>query len=130
MAIRQGMSSPALMTIIDHVYPIRATEFVMDSHLPGPMYNSFNWGGFLIFNLRDQPVSMDPRVNAYGDELATRSVNTVNGIHWQDDPDLARARFVLLERPAPLASALESDPRYQVAYKDQIAVVFVRTQFH
>jgi len=129
MAIRQGMSSPALMTIIDHVYPIRATEFVMDSHLPGPMYNSFNWGGFLIFNLRDQPVSMDPRVNAYGDELATRSVNTVNGIHWQDDPDLARARFVLLERPAPLASALESDPRYQVAYKDQIAVVFVRTQF-
>jgi hypothetical protein len=129
MAIRQGMTAPALMTVIDQVYPIRATGFVMDSHLPGPMFNSFNWGGFLIFNLRDQPVSMDPRVNAYGDELATRSVNTVNGIRWQDDPDLARARFVLLERPAPLASALESDPRYQVAYKDQIAVVFVRTQY-
>jgi hypothetical protein len=128
MAVRQGMSAPALMTVIDQVYPIRATEFIRDSHLPGPMYNSYNWGGFLIFNLREQPVSIDPRVDAYGDELSTRSVNTVNAIRWRDDPDLARANFVLLERHAPLASALESDQGYRVAYKDQLAVIFVRAQ--
>jgi hypothetical protein len=129
MAVRQGMNSSSLMAIIDQVYPIRATEFVMDSHLQGPMYNSFNWGGFLIFNLREQPVSIDPRVNAYGDELSARSINTVNAIGWKDDPDLARANFVLLERSAPLASALESDPRYRVAYKDRLAVVFERALF-
>jgi hypothetical protein len=67
-------------------------------------------------------------VDAYGDELATRSVNTVNAIRWQDDPDLARANFVLLERSVPLASALESDPRYRLAYKDHLAAVFVRAQ--
>jgi hypothetical protein len=128
LAIRQGMSAPALMTVIDQVYPIRATEFVRDSHLPGPMYNSFNWGGFLIFNLREQPVSIDPRVNAYRDELPARSVNTVNAVRWRDDPDLARANFVLLERSAPLASALENDPRYRLAYKDHVAVIFVRAQ--
>jgi hypothetical protein len=129
MAIRQGMTAPALMTIIDHVYPIRATEFVRDARLPGPMYNSFNWGGFLIFNLREQPVSIDPRVNAYGDELTTRSLDTVNATGWQDDPDLARANFVLLERSARLATALEGDPRFRVAYKDHLAVVFVRAQY-
>jgi hypothetical protein len=128
MAIRQGMDTPALLSVIDRVYPIRATEFVRDSNLPGPMYNSFNWGGFLIFNLPEQPVSSDPRVNAYGDELAKRSVNTVNGIHWQGDPDLARANLVILERVTPLASALKSDPRYRVAYQDHLAVVFVRAQ--
>jgi hypothetical protein len=130
MAIRQGMSAPALMGVIDQFYPIRATGFIADAHLSGPMYNSFNWGGFLIFNLRDQPVSMDPRVNAYGEELSARSINTVNAIRWQEDPDLARANFVLLERSAPLASALESDPRYRAVYKDHLAVVFVRAQFH
>ena len=129
MAIRQGMSAPALMTVIDHIYPIRATEFVRNSRLPGPMYNSFNWGGFLIFNLREQPVSMDPRVNAYDDELTTRSVNTVNAIGWQNDPDLAHANFVVLERSTPLAAALESDSRYRVAYKDHLSVVFVRAQY-
>jgi hypothetical protein len=129
MSIRQGMSAPALMSIIDQIYPIRATEFVRDSHLQGPMYNSFNWGGFLIFNLREQPVSMDPRVNAYSDELTTRAINTVSAIRWQEDPDLARANFVLLERSSALASALESDPRYRVAYKDHLSVVFVRALF-
>ena len=130
MSIRQGMSAPALMSIIDQIYPIRATEFVRDSHLQGPMYNSFNWGGFLIFNLREQPVSMDPRVNAYSDELTTRAINTVSGIRWQEDHDLARANFVLLERSSALASALENDPRYRAAYHDHLAVVFVRAQFH
>ena len=128
LAAYQGLRAPALMAVIDQIYPIRATEFVRDSRLPGPMYNSYNWGGFLTFNLREYPVSIDPRVDAYGDELATRSVNTVNAIRWQDDPDLARANFVLLERSVPLASALESDPRYRLAYKDHLAAVFVRAQ--
>jgi hypothetical protein len=126
LSARQGVSAAALMAVIDQIYPIRATEFVRDSRLSGPMYNSYNWGGFLIFNLREQPVSIDPRVDAYGDELATQSVNTVNAIRWKDDPELTRANFVLLERSAPLTSALESDPRYRLAYKDHLAVVFVR----
>jgi hypothetical protein len=128
LAARQGISAPTLMAVIDQIYPIRAAEFVRDSRLSGPMYNSYNWGGFLIFNLREQPVSIDPRVDAYGDELATDSVNTVNAIRWKDDPELTRANFVLLERSAPLTSALESDPRYRLAYKDHLAVVFVREQ--
>jgi hypothetical protein len=129
LANLQGVNAQGLMTVIDHVYPVRATEFVRDSHLLGPMYNSFNWGGFLTFNLREYPVSIDPRGNAYSDELISRSVDTTNATDWKDDPDLARANFVLLERSARLAAALENDPRFRVAYKDHLAVVFVRAQF-
>src|SRR5260370_23950363 len=50
MAIRQGMSAPALMTIIDRVYPIRANGFVPDSRFPGPMYNNFHLCGVLCFH--------------------------------------------------------------------------------
>jgi hypothetical protein len=130
LAKHQGVTTQGLISVIDRVYPIRATEFVRDSHLLGPMYNSFNWGGFLIFNLREQPVSIDSRGNAYDDELITRSVNTTNAIDWQKDPDLSRANFVLIERSAPLAAALEGDPRFRLAYKDHLAEVFVRTQYH
>ena len=128
LARYQGANAQGLMAVIDRIYPIGATGFVRDSHLPGPLYNSFNWGGFLIFNLPGQLVSIDPRGNAYDDELIARSVNTVNAIDWQGDPDLSRANLVLLERSAPLASALERDPRYRLAYQDHIAVVFVRAQ--
>jgi len=128
LARHQGVNAQGLMRIISRVYPVGATQFVRNSHLPGPMYNSFDWGGFLIFNLREQPVSIDGRGNAYGDELITRSANTLNAIGWQDDPDLSRANLVLLQRSVPLASALEGDPHYRLAYKDDIAVVFVREQ--
>jgi len=128
LAKSQGADLQGLMARIGRMYPVGATGFVSDSRLPGPMFNSFNWGGFLIFNLREQPVSIDSRGNAYDDELIARSANTFNAVHWQDDPDLSRAKLVLLERYAPLASALASDPRFRLAYQDPVAVVFVREQ--
>jgi hypothetical protein len=127
-AIRHDISTPALIEDIDRVYPIRATEFISDSHLQGPMYNSFNWGGFLIFNLRDQPVSIDPRTDLYGDDSVRRATATVNAINWRSDPDLLRANFVLVERSLPLASALADDKGYRLAYQDHLAMVFVKQQ--
>jgi hypothetical protein len=124
--VRHGVTTLDMIREIDGVYPIRATEFVSDRHLQGPLYNSFNWGGFLIFNLRDQAVSMDPRTNVYGDELLKRSIATTNGIKWQSDPDLARANLVILERYLPLASALSKNPDYRLVYQDQVAMVFVK----
>ena len=128
MALRQGMSPAALMTVIDRYYPVRATDFVRSSHLAGPMYNSYNWGGFLMFNLREQPVSIDPRTDAYGFAMSQQSSNTINAIRWQDDPDLSRANFVLLERYLPLVAALESDPHFRLVYQDHVAVILVRVQ--
>ena len=126
-AIQHGLSTPALIAAIDRVYPIRATQFVGDMNLPGPIYNDFNWGGFVIFNLPGQPVSVDPRVDLYGDELVIRSIRTANAERgWQTDPDLVRANVVLMQRWYPLAAALAADPHFRQVYQDPLAVVFVR----
>jgi len=123
-----GMRTPDMVKYIDRIYPVRATAFASDSHLKGPMYNDFNWGGFLIFNLPDQPVSIDGRNDLYGDELLRRAIDTAGAVNWQSDPDLARANFALLDRTAPLASALTSDPAYRTVYQDHIAIIFVKQQ--
>lgn len=129
IATRQGLrNSEVLMMAMDRVYPIRATEFIRDSGLKGPMYNTFNWGGFLIFNLPQQPVSIDPRVNAYGDELVQQAFHTAEGVNWRTDPALARANFVILENWLPLASRLRQDANYKVFYEDDLAEVFVRRE--
>ena len=92
---------------------------------------ALNWGGFLIFNLPEYPVSIDPRGDVYseldGNDLLLHSINTRNAVPgWQDDPDLVRANFVLMERWFPLAAALAKDPHFRRVYEDHIAVVFVR----
>jgi hypothetical protein len=123
----EGLDPQSIVSAIDAAYPIQATQYVSEHHLQGPMYNSFDWGGFLIFNLREYPVSIDGRNDFYGPENFARVQNTTNGVGWKSDPDLTKAGFVLMERGQPLARILESNPQFKLAYSDHLAVVFVRT---
>jgi hypothetical protein len=121
-----GLTPQNLIGAVDSFYPVRATEYVRDHHLPGPMYNSFNWGGFLIFNLREYPVSIDGRNDLYGPAVGERVRNTMQGIDWKSDPGLARANFVLIERGDTLAKLLAIDPDFKLVYADNLAVIFTR----
>jgi hypothetical protein len=121
-----GLKTADMVRQIDTIFPIRATEFIRDAHLQGPLYNDFNWGGFLIFNLPGQDVSIDPRTNVYGDVQLARAMATTSAMKWQSDPDLARANLVVLERYLPLAVELTRDPEYTLVYQDQVALVFVK----
>jgi hypothetical protein len=123
----EGLDPQSIVSSIDATYPIQATQYVSDHHLPGPMYNSFDWGGFLIFNLREYPVSIDGRNDFYGPQNFARVQNTMNGFAWKSDLDLAQAGFVLMERVQPLAKILQKEPDFKLVYSDHVAVVFVRT---
>jgi hypothetical protein len=105
--------------------PVRAVEVVKEKGWSGPLYNDFNWGGYLIWALR-MPVSMDGRTNVYGDELLNRSYATWNGQPgWETDPDLNKAGLVIGPVGLPLTQLLRRDPRFTLAYEDKVAVVFV-----
>ena len=63
--------------------PVHAVEAVRAKGYAGPLFNDFNWGGYLIWALR-MPVSIDGRQNLYGDQRIDRSVAT-----WSAQPDWA-----------------------------------------
>ena len=127
LARREGIGMTELATVIDRSYPLRATEFIERAKLKGPMYNDFNWGGFLILRLPEYPVSIDPRADLYDTGLFTQSLKTANATHgWQQDPDIARANFILIQRWFPLAAALANDKQFRLVYQDHIAAIFVR----
>jgi hypothetical protein len=110
-------------------FPVNAVNFVRQNHLPGPLFNDFDWGGFLTWYLPEYPVSVDGRTDLYGDELNQRLLETLNGeACYKTDPYLNDARLVLLRRHDGLSSALELDPRFRKIYEDQMAVVFVPRQ--
>ena len=127
LAGRLGTDTPALVSVIDRVYPLRAADFIERAGLKGRMYNDFNWGGFLTYRLPDHPVSIDPRADLYDSDLFAQSLRTANASPgWQEDPDVVRADFVLIQRWFPLAGALASDPHFRLVYEDHLAAVFVR----
>jgi hypothetical protein len=105
--------------------PVRAVEAVKEKGWSGPLYNDYNWGGYLIWALR-MPVSIDGRAALHGDRLLNRSVATWNGEpDWAADADLQKAGLVIGPVNAPLTQLLRMDPRFELAYEDKVAAVFV-----
>jgi len=122
-----GISSEKLQARTAATFPAGAVEFVTTRRLSGPLFNDFNWGGYLIWNLPKLPVSMDGRTNVHGTPRILQSAATWQGRHdWNSDLELQRARLVIGPVDSPLASLLRSDPRYHLAYEDRVASVFTR----
>ena len=105
--------------------PVQAAAVVKDRHYTGALFNTYDWGGFLIWNLRE-PVSMDGRAALYGDQAINRSRETWSGsVKWASDPDLRSAGVVIAPEDAALTQLLRTDPRFDLAYEDKVAAVFV-----
>jgi hypothetical protein len=123
----RGFSEAKIHENTAKLYPIEAATFVEEQGYRGPLYNHFDWGGYLIWRLPHLKVSMDGRGNVHGDERIKQSIMTWNGgSHWSEDVELDRAGVVIAQKDMALSSLLRLDPRFQVAYQDETAVVFVR----
>lgn len=106
-------------------FPEVACQYIEKHHLQGPLYNDFNWGGFIIWRLPGYWVSIDGRTNVHGDERVEKSISIWTGKpEWATDPELAQANIVLARKTTPLASLLRLDPRFTIVFEDQQAVLF------
>jgi hypothetical protein len=107
--------------------PVNAANYLRRHPAPGPLYNTLDWGGFLIWYMPDYPVAIDGRTDLYGDELEERFFTTANGApSYATDPYLNQAGVVILQKSNNLVSFLEADPRFQLVYQDGLAAVFTR----
>ena len=114
-----------LQTQLAEGLPVHAVETIRAKGYAGPLYNDFNWGGYLIWALR-MPVSIDGRAAFYGDKSIDRSVATWNAEpDWASDPQLTSASLVVGPVKAPLTQVLRMDTHFQLVFEDKLAAVFV-----
>jgi hypothetical protein len=108
--------------------PVRAVEWLRNAspRPAGPMYNSYNWGGYLIWALPDEPVFADGRTDVYGEFLLDYVKVMFVRPGWQDVLDRYRVRLALVERDSFLSAMLEMQPGWQRAYADDQAVIWTR----
>jgi hypothetical protein len=131
LAVARNLWPSRLQETAETVFPARAARFVAEQGYEGPLFNDFNWGGYLIFALPNLPVAVDGRTNLHGDERLLRIGGVWAGAAgWRDDPDLSAARVVIANTQQPLATLLQLDERFEVAYDDDIARVFVKRKQH
>ncbi|MEY3881258.1 MAG: hypothetical protein RIQ94_2054, partial [Pseudomonadota bacterium] len=125
-AHKRKLTENELNDAMPKIYPTAAVEIIKTRGYLGPLYNHYNWGGYLIWQLPQLLVSMDGRGNVYGDEKIVRSLKIWNGTHdWANDSELAQSKLVIADVNMPLASLLRYDKRFDLVYEDDVAVLFI-----
>lgn len=106
--------------------PVDAVEYLREARPPGRLFNSYNWGAYLLWALPEYPVFVDGRTDLYNDEVIgewLRAARAEEG--WQEILDRWDVRLVLLEPTTPLVYRLEVNGWRQL-YSDEAAVVYGR----
>jgi hypothetical protein len=111
-------------------YPRAAVNFLESEKLPGPIYNKYGWGGYLIRRLHGAyPVYIDGRADVYGDQFMYEAFNTHDGGNgWTESLDRFSIRTVLIAPDVPLASLLRNNEHWHKVYEDEQAVIFTRSE--
>jgi hypothetical protein len=108
--------------------PVDAVAAIRAQRPAGPLFNSYNWGGYLIFTLwPEYPVFVDGRTDLYDEAFLRAYLNTYTAADgWQEQLTGYGVRLVLVEADSVLARFLRLDPAWDEAFRDELASVFTR----
>lgn len=126
-----SLSRPeTMMEKVSENFPVKACNYIRENRLPQPLFNAYIWGSFLTWYLPEYPVVADSRIELYGNEQLATYFDVVGGTkRLEEEPMVARAGVLLLERESAMAKALTNLPalsaQYRLVYSDDIAAVFV-----
>ena len=108
-------------------FPLAAVEFIEKTDT-GPIFNDYNWGGYLIWKLHPgKKVFIDGRADVYGDAFIFDYLNTYGGERgWRENLDRLGIKTVLIQPNSALSTQLRGDQGWRTVFEDQQAVVFAR----
>ncbi|HSZ21186.1 MAG TPA: hypothetical protein VK770_15435 [Candidatus Acidoferrum sp.] len=129
IAVRYFPSQAELLSNVGKTYPVAAVEYLNHYPVPGPMYNTYGFGGYLILTRGpEHKVFMDGRSELYERAGFLADYYKISDI----SPD---ALFVLqkygiqsclLNHDEALATLLAALPDWRKVYEDPTSVLFVR----
>ena len=105
-------------------YPAGAVAYLKAAPLAGKLFNSYNWGGYLLLELPEYAVFIDGRADLYGDLLSEYAVAAYGAPGWEDVFSEHGIEIALIESASPLAARLDEDGRWRSAYQDEVASVY------
>lgn len=114
--------------IIQKSLPVYAVDLIKKNGLDGQLFNSYNWGGYLIWNLYpEQKVYIDGRCDMYGADFMKHYVNIYFAMDgWQEALDKENIKYVLVEPNTSLANALRQSSKWTLIFTDEVSVFYRR----
>jgi hypothetical protein len=107
--------------------PLEAFDLIEKERYPGNLFNSYNWGGYVIWRLYPSYLSfVDGRTDLFGDEILDRYFKIwLAEPGWEDELQHWGIGIVLVEPHAPIAHTLEGIG-WEIEYEDSASVLLIR----
>ncbi len=129
LKIARPLDAALIERIHRQSFPVDAVDYMQQRQLPATLFNEYAWGGYLIW--RHIPVFIDGRADPYGDALITAYRNAISAQPgWEQTLDSSGVHTALLAANSPLAMVMETNAGWKNVYRDDIAVLYVKTLAH
>ena len=112
-------------------FPVAAANWLAANPSVGTrVFNQYDWGGYLAHRFYPDPnrkVFIYGEAELMGDQLLTDYVD-VNQVRsdWEQVLDRYRVDYVVFATGKPLDQVLQESGRWRLAYRDDVAEIFVR----
>jgi hypothetical protein len=105
-------------------FPSAAVSFLLKHRLSGPLFNHYDWGGYLIWRLSPEyRVFVDGRADLYGDKFLKEfsGAYSLTG-DWKAPFEQWAIRTVVIPVSCPLAAGLQASG-WTVLFRDERSIV-------
>lgn len=129
IVVRYFPSKTSLEQNVAGKFPVEAVEYLNHHSVPGPMFNAYFFGGYLVWSRApEHKVFLDGRSELYEHAGLLADFLEINFIRPDGLVILQKygIQSCLIERDAALATFLYALPDWQRVYEDQTSVLFVR----
>lgn len=115
-------------TLAQRGLPTAAADFIASARPSGPLYNPYEWGGYLVWRLYpDYPVFIDGRTDVYDADFFAEYLRLAAGLpDWAAILERHGVRLVLAPTGSPLAGTVQADGGWQRVYGDEVAEVYAQ----
>jgi hypothetical protein len=109
-------------------FPVEAVNWLQENPQKGDMFNSFTWGGYLLYRLwPEKQVFIDGQTDFYGEALSREYAQVMNAAEgWQSILEDYQVEWAILPSKDGIVQALSSDLGWESVYSDDTAVILRR----
>lgn len=108
-------------------YPYKAANFVREYQPKGNMYNPYDWGGFLIWQLPEYPVFIDGRVPGKDIFTEYKDVSTFHD-NWSSVLDKYKVGWMIVYPNSLFEDIITESGKWKKVYSDNLSAVLVKNE--
>jgi len=111
--------------VLPVIYPQAGVEYLRERGEPGRMFNEYDWGGYLVWDFREQLVFMDARADLFDDEIINQWMDVISGKpNWSEIVERWGITYFVVKPDRPIVFELLKAGWKQI-YLDSICTILI-----